>query len=63
MGNIATRESLTRYIDVHCTVCTPESFTKLIEVSADLNLHPFKIEAIFLLIEAGWIEFQARLVL
>jgi len=53
-------ESLDRYIDVHCTVCTAESFSNLMSDARKLGLHPFAIEAMF---EPAndWIEFQARL--
>ncbi|RJF69422.1 methyltransferase domain-containing protein [Rhodopseudomonas palustris] len=53
-------ESLERYIDVHCTICTLESFTGLIDASRDLGLQPFSIAAAFDT-EPQSIEFQARL--
>ena len=54
------KEAPSRYIDCHCTVCTPESFADLIKQSADLGLHNFRIEALFAT-EPGWLEFQVRL--
>jgi predicted SAM-dependent methyltransferase len=53
-------ESVSRYIDVHCTICTAESFTSLILESRGLKLQPFDIEAIFEP-QGSWIEFQTRL--
>ncbi|MCG6206312.1 class I SAM-dependent methyltransferase [Rhodopseudomonas sp. HC1] len=53
-------ESLERYIDVHCTICTLQTFTDLIDGSRNLGLQPFSIVAAFEP-EPNSIEFQARL--
>lgn len=55
-------ESLSRYIDVHCTICTAETFPDLIDEARKLGLQPFAIEALFAPPpDSGWIEFQVRL--
>jgi len=54
------REVQSRYIDVHCTTCTAESFASPINQSRAVGLHRFEIEAIFPT-RLGWNEFQVRL--
>ena len=54
------KDALARHIDVHCTVCTAESFAGLINDSRALGLHRFSIEALFPT-QLGWNEFQVRL--
>ncbi len=53
-------EAAARYIDVHCTACTAESFTNLIQNSATMGLHGFEVEALFP-VEPGYNEFHIRL--